>query len=110
MKPRRPWVRIATLVVALATLPLVAVTATDTAGAEKPTAVELPQPLTRKAIRELVARLSDAEVRKLLLVQLDKAAAPATSQAAAPMATGLAGDMDRTRSELSPVRRDRNAG
>ena len=38
--------------------------------------VELPEPLTREAIRELVARLSDAEVRELLLAQLDKAAAP----------------------------------
>jgi small-conductance mechanosensitive channel/phosphatidylglycerophosphate synthase len=38
---------------------------------------KLPEPLTREAIRELVARLSDAEVRQLLLAQLDRAAAPA---------------------------------
>jgi small-conductance mechanosensitive channel len=34
----------------------------------------LPQPLTKESIRELVARLSDDEVRKLLLDQLDRAA------------------------------------
>ena len=37
---------------------------------------ELPTPLTHDAIRELVSRLSDAEVRKLLIEQLDRSAAP----------------------------------
>jgi hypothetical protein len=37
---------------------------------------KLPEPLTHEAIRELVARLSDAEVRQLLIAQLDHAAAP----------------------------------
>jgi small-conductance mechanosensitive channel len=105
MKGCRPWVRVVTLVAVLGTLPLAAGTVADTAAAEKPAAVELPKPLTRETIRELVARLSDAEVRELLLAQLDKAAAPATGQAAAPMATGLAGEMDRTRSELGAVLR-----
>lgn len=41
-----------------------------------PPSVGLPEPLTREAIRELVARLSDQEVRALLLAQLEKAAAP----------------------------------
>jgi small-conductance mechanosensitive channel len=105
MKGRRPWVRVVILIGSLGALPLVAVMATETAGAEKATAVEPPQPLTREAVRELVARLSDAEVRELLLAQLDKAAAPAAGRAAAPMATGLAGEMDRTRSELGAVLR-----
>jgi len=34
----------------------------------------LPEPLTPEAIRELVSRLSDAEVRNLLISQLDRAA------------------------------------
>jgi small-conductance mechanosensitive channel len=37
----------------------------------------LPEPLTKESVRELVARLSDDEVRKLLLDQLDRAAAAA---------------------------------
>ena len=42
----------------------------------------LPQPLTKESIRELVARLSDDDVRKLLLDQLDRAAAtPASAKA-----------------------------
>jgi small-conductance mechanosensitive channel len=39
------------------------------------TVAALPEPLTKESIRELVARLSDDEVRKLLLDQLDRAAA-----------------------------------
>ncbi|HSE94867.1 MAG TPA: mechanosensitive ion channel domain-containing protein, partial [Methylomirabilota bacterium] len=68
-------------------------------GADKPAAasspVALPEPLTRDAIRELVARLSDAEVRQLLLQQLDRAAvAPETPRA------GLAEEMHSTRTRL----------
>jgi small-conductance mechanosensitive channel/phosphatidylglycerophosphate synthase len=40
-------------------------------------APKLPEPLTKDAIRELVARLSDTEVRQLLIAQLDRAAKPA---------------------------------
>ena len=47
--------------------------AKDPPAAEKVPA--LPQPLTKESIRELVSRLSDDEVRKLLLDQLDRAAA-----------------------------------
>jgi small-conductance mechanosensitive channel len=32
----------------------------------------LPEPLTREALRDLLARLSDAQVRELLIAQLDK--------------------------------------
>ena len=41
----------------------------------------LPQPLTKESIRELVARLSDDDVRKLLLDQLDRAASAAPANA-----------------------------
>ncbi len=45
-------------------------------NASKAKAIALPEPLTKESVRELVSRLSDAEVRKLLLDQLDRAAAP----------------------------------
>ncbi len=56
-----------------------------------PATPKLPEPLTREAVRELVARLSDAEVRQLLIAQLDRAAAPARPPADADMAGMLAG-------------------
>jgi hypothetical protein len=37
----------------------------------------LPEPLTREALRDLLARLSDAQVRELLIAQLDKEIATA---------------------------------
>jgi small-conductance mechanosensitive channel len=40
-------------------------------------ATALPEPLTHDSIRELVSRLDDEEVRKLLIAQLDRSAAPA---------------------------------
>ena len=42
----------------------------------KPAATALPEPLTHDSIRELVSRLSDGDVRKLLIDQLDRAAVP----------------------------------
>ena len=52
----------------------------------------LPEPLTRESVRELVSRLSDDEVRKLLLDQLDRAAAaPATRSRGA---IGMSGMVD----------------
>ncbi len=101
----RPWSRLAALVCVLSLLPVVAAVAAQPAAPEKAPAVELPQPLTRDAIRELVARLSDAEVRALLLAQLDKVAAPAADEAAPPMAAGLAGNVDRARTELGAILR-----
>ena len=80
MNACRPWSRLAALVCVLALLPAVVAAAAQPAGSEKPASVKLPEPLTREAIRELVARLSDAEVRELLLAQLDKAAAPEADQ------------------------------
>jgi small-conductance mechanosensitive channel len=85
----------------LLSLPLLPATAADKAAGGKP--VELPQPLTREAIRELTARLSDSEVRELLLAQLDKAAAPSGAEADGSMTAGLAGDMHRARTEIGAV-------
>ena len=105
MKAGRPWGRLAALACALLALPLVAAAAAPPGGSEKPASVKLPEPLTREAIRELVARLSDGEVRELLLAQLDKAAAPEADQATPLMAAGLAGNVDHARSELGAVLR-----
>ena len=52
----------------------------------------LPQPLTKESIRELVARLSDDDVRKLLLDQLDRAATAAPANAKPGM--GMSGMVD----------------
>ena len=58
MKAGRSWGRLAALACALLALPLVAAAAAPPAGSEKPASVKLPEPLTREAIRELVARLT----------------------------------------------------
>jgi small-conductance mechanosensitive channel len=103
MKARRSWSRLAALVCLLLVIPIAASAASKSGGSKK--GVELPEPLTKEAIRELVSRLSDEEVRDLLLMQLDKAAAPAAAKTAGSMAGGLAGEMDRTRSEIGAVLR-----
>jgi small-conductance mechanosensitive channel len=54
--------------------------AKDKAGSGGAAAPNLPEPLTKESIRELVSRLDDAEVRKLLIAQLDRAAAPAAAK------------------------------
>ena len=60
--------------------------AKDKAGAAKAETATLPDPLTKESIRELVSRLDDAEVRALLIKQLDHAAAPAAVKKADDMA------------------------
>jgi small-conductance mechanosensitive channel len=68
--------------------------------------VVLPEPLTHEAIRELVARLTDDEVRQLLLAQLDKAAAPAPPKADEGLsAASLEQEADLIRSRLGSVLR-----
>jgi small-conductance mechanosensitive channel len=101
MTTRRPWRRLAITVVLLSALPALTLPVLSAVGAEK--AVKLPEPLTHETIRELVSRLSDAEVRQLLLAQLDKTAAPASAAADQSMAAGLAGDMDRARTGIGAV-------
>ncbi|MEM6666971.1 MAG: hypothetical protein AAF638_11270, partial [Pseudomonadota bacterium] len=64
------------------------VSAQGTAGeTTAPDAVALPDPLTQDAIDALVARLSDSDVRQLLLDQLGRAAVPA-GEDAAPLDVG----------------------
>ena len=65
-----------------------------------PAPPKLPEPLTREAIRDLVARLSEAEVRNLLIAQLDRAAAPTP----APVPGGVMGMADHMEGHTSRVR------
>ncbi|MDH5245377.1 MAG: mechanosensitive ion channel [Betaproteobacteria bacterium] len=58
----------------------IAVPSVAWAQSNKAKATALPEPLTHESVRELVSRLSDEEVRKLLLDQLDRAAAPAKAK------------------------------
>jgi small-conductance mechanosensitive channel len=70
-------------------------------------APKLPEPLTREAIRELVARLSDAEVRQLLIAQLDRAAAPPrpAGDDMMGMVQGMAGQSQRVRDRAAELLR-----
>lgn len=70
------------LLVAAATLaswalqPVAAQSLPLSGGSQAEAEIALPDPLTPAAIRELVSRLSDADVRQLLLTQLDASAKP----------------------------------
>lgn len=59
-------------------------------SAEKTTTTELPEPLTQDAVREMVARMSDDQVRNMLLDRLDAVAA-AEAQSATPAGTSFFG-------------------
>ena len=63
--------------IALALAAGAALAATPKGAPSTAHAAALPEPLTKESVREVVARLSDDEVRKLLLDQLDRAAAAA---------------------------------
>ncbi len=98
------FVQCVSLGVGLASLSLASAETPD-----KPTArVSVPEPLTREAIREVMAHLSDAEVRQLLLAQLDKAAAvPAASSSGGMMGMApMVGGMDVETHRLSDAFRE----
>lgn len=57
-------------------------------GSEETTGTELPEPLTQDAVREMVARMSDDQVRDMLLDRLDAVAAE-EAQTGAPASTGV---------------------
>jgi len=80
--------------------------ATAKHGAAAAAVPALPDPLTKEAVRELVARLSDDEVRKLLLDQLDRAAAPAlaTSRAGKGMSGMVDQNAEMVRTRLGELR------
>ncbi len=80
MYRRDSWLRtivVGLVVGACAALAALPVGAQSPSTKTKATATALPEPLTHDSVRELVSRLSDEEVRKLLLQQLDRAAVPA---------------------------------
>jgi hypothetical protein len=85
---------------AIAVLPDVSQAKTQEAA---PKAVpKLPEPLTRDAIRELVSRLSDSEVRALLLQQLDRAAAP-TAKGDTSMVMSMESETQRARARMDEL-------
>ena len=87
---------------ALATIPLAAAKETSAQA----TAEKLTQPLTRESIRELVSRLDDAAVRKLLIDQLDRTAKPAAPKEpddVAGMAQSMNAQMARLRERSAAV-------
>jgi moderate conductance mechanosensitive channel len=96
-KPRRGIIRLAALIVVvasgLASEAGKAEAQTPTASARQVAAgapAALPEPLTREALRDLLARLSDAEVRELLIAQLDKE----IRTAPAPVADGYIDEVE----------------
>ena len=76
----RHWWLAAALAAAAAILPAASHAKGQDGKAAEKTEQKLPDPLTKEAIRELAARLTDAEVRQLLIQQLDRAAAPAKAK------------------------------
>ncbi|MDU9003636.1 mechanosensitive ion channel family protein [Sedimentitalea todarodis] len=57
-------------------------------SSEETTSTDLPEPLSQDAVREMVARMSDDQVRDMLLDRLDAVAA-AESQTGTPAGTGV---------------------
>ncbi len=74
------------------------------AQAHKAKSITLPEPLTRESVRELVSRLSDEEVRKLLLDQLDRAAAPAGARGDRAMSGRVEESAGMVRTRLGELR------
>jgi len=88
------WRRLPALVVTC--IALVALQSGIACAADAATgAARLPEPLTPETARDLVSRLSDEEVRKLLLQQLDRAAARPAEKQQATSATGMLGAVNR---------------
>src|SRR3982750_2024290 len=82
-------------------MPLAPAHAAPAAVAEVPS---LPDSLTRESVRDLLSRLSDAEVRALLLDQLDRVAVPASTPAPSNggmgKMAGMAGVVDQHAGEM----------
>ena len=75
------------------------------AQSHKAKTTALPEPLTHESVRELVSRLSDEEVRKLLLDQLDRAAvAPAKAKGDKGMSGMVEQNASMVRTRLGELR------
>ncbi len=77
----RKWGLAAALAAAALVQPAAALAKGQEGKAAEKKEQKLPEPLTHEAIRELTSRLTDAEVRQLLIQQLDRAAVPAKPKA-----------------------------
>jgi len=67
-------------------------------------ATALPEPLTHESIRELVSRLDDEDVRKLLIAQLDRSAAPAKGNGNQAMSGMVDANAGMVRARLAELR------
>jgi len=70
----------------------------------KQEATALPEPLTHESIRELVSRLDDEAVRKLLITQLDRSAAPARGKGGEAMSGMVEANAGMVRARLGELR------
>ena len=67
------WLRLPLLCLALI-IPITASAQMTTSATEQPVVVEVPDKLNHEQVRDLVARMSDTQVRELIISQLDKLA------------------------------------
>jgi small-conductance mechanosensitive channel len=97
MNPRSSLVRSVWAVLAAVALAIGAAFAVEAAESAAPSAATatLPSPLTPEAIRELVSRLPDEEVRKLLIEQLDRTAAKTLQTGQGASGTAMLNMVDR---------------
>jgi hypothetical protein len=106
---RSRWLLELAVCLAFAALGVIAALAPGGLAADKASKpakeIVLPEPLTKEAVHELVARLSDDEVRRLLLAQLDRAAAKSAQAAegAGAVASGMDAETGRLRDRLAAV-------
>ena len=88
----------------------VALVAVDPAYAQskntksKVAATTLPEPLTHDSIRELVSRLSDTDVRKLLIDQLDRSAVPSKAKGSTAMSGMVENNANMVRERLGELK------
>ena len=89
--PKRILATVLALFTLLATTTDLAAQSSQPAGDPDPGATALPDPLTPEAVQALVARMSDEDVRAMLLDRLDAVALQA--EAGAPANTGLLSEL-----------------
>jgi small-conductance mechanosensitive channel len=100
----RHYLAIVVGVLAVACAAVVTAPAQAQSASSKPKAIALPEPLTHESVRELVSRLSDAEVRKLLIDQLDRSAAPAKGKGDKAMSGMVEENAGMVRARLGELR------
>ncbi|MEP7063582.1 MAG: mechanosensitive ion channel domain-containing protein [Betaproteobacteria bacterium] len=109
MPPKsKAWRRRIVVLLALACLPFATISCNAAGSPAAAQAVALPATLTPESVRDLLSRLSDQQVRGLLLEQLDRAAKPSPAPGAGGMfamggmtqMAGMAGMVDQNAGTL----------